>query len=91
MPIQTGSSYKKTEGDNGAAQYLERERRATLRRIPLHRLLTLLAPGRNSQRECEETNLVVYIVKRYRILIVEKGPPIDGKRIGPEEIDTALV
>ena len=89
--MQTGSGYKKTEGDNGAAQYLERERRATLRRIPLHRLLTFLAPGCNSQRECEETDRVVYIVKRYRILVVEKVPPIDAKRIGPEEIDTALV
>ena len=85
------SRYKKSEGYNGTSQCLKCEWRAALRSIPIYRLRTLLAPSRNSQGECEKTAPVVYIVKRYRILIIGETPPIGAKGIGPEEIDPTLV
>ena len=91
LPIEPVSGPNKTQDDNRTAQCPECDRRAGLSRISIHRLPTLLAPGCNSDCKREKTAPVVYIVKRYRILIIGETPPIGAKGIGPEEIDPTLV
>ena len=86
LPPGSGCGCDEAQCDQYSARQFESDRCACLRSLS-----ALLSPGRNSERERDETAPVEDVVNRSGVSVVVEVPPIDTERIRPEKIHAAPV